>query len=132
MGLDLSSTDEMGTPAAFIGEITKLSKLNPILVTVAAEFCAQANWKQSLPPPGIYREADLRTTVVHCYLLHLISKAVIDEPIKTELCEGEETFSEKLLGHFETLRKSSNWGQYFSLKTNKCIGLNKSIGGIFW
>ena len=66
----------------------------------------------------MHRDADLRMAVVYCYLLHLISKAVIDEPIKTELQEGEATFSEKLFGHFEALKKSSKWGQYFSLFEN--------------
>ena len=114
-GLDISSTDKMGTAASLIGEIARLSKLNPILVTAGAEFCEQPNWKQSFPAPGMQRDGDLRTAVVHCYLLHRISKAFIDEPVKTELPEGEATFTEKLWGHFEALRKSSNWEQYFSL-----------------
>ena len=103
---------------SLIGEIARLSKLNPILVTAAAEFSAQPNCKQSFPAPGMQRDADLRMAVVYCYLLHLITKTVIDEPIKTELQEGEATFSEKLFGHFEALRKSSKWGQYFSLFEN--------------
>ena len=118
LGLDLSSKDDIGTPASLIGEIAKLFKLNPILVMAAAEFGAQPNCKQSFPAPGIHRDADLRMAVVYCFLLHLITKAVIDEPIKAELQEGETTFSEKLFCHFEELRKSSNWGQYFSLFEN--------------
>ena len=114
-GLDLSLTDEMGTAESLIGEIAKLSKLNPILVTAAAEFCDQPNWRQSFPARGMQRDSDLRTAVVYCYLLHHISKAVIDEPVKNELPEGEATFTEKLWGHFEALRKSSNWERYFSL-----------------
>ena len=103
---------------SLIGEIARLSKLNPILVTAAAEFGAQPNCKQSFPAPGMHRDADLRMAVVYCYLLHLITKTVIDEPIKTELQEGEATFSEKLFGHFEALRKSSNQRQHFSLFLN--------------
>ena len=52
-GLDLSSTDEIGTAASLIEEIAKLSKLNPILVTAAGEFCEQPNWRQSFPAPGM-------------------------------------------------------------------------------
>ena len=81
----------------------------------AAEFGAQQNCKQSFPPPGIQRDAELRMAVVNCYLLHVISNAVIHEPIKIDLQDGEATFSEKLFGHFEALRKSGDSGQYLSL-----------------
>ena len=73
------------------------------------------NWATAIWQPWMQRDGDLRTAVVYCYLLHCISKAVIDEPIKTELPEREATFTEKLWGHFEALRKSSNWERYFSL-----------------
>ena len=100
VGLDLSATDELGTPAALIAEIARLSKLNPILVTAAAIFCEQSNWKQTFPPPGRKKDTDLRMAVVYCYLLHRIAQTYTDEPLKTELPPGQNTFAQKLFDHF--------------------------------
>ena len=114
VGLDLSTTDEFGTPATLIAEVARLSKLNPILVTAVAIFCEQPNWKQTFPPPGRNRDTDLRMTVVYCYLLHRIAQTFNDEPLKTELPVGQSTFAQMLFDHFEALKKTCNSDKYFS------------------
>ena len=111
-------TDELSTPVTFIREIARLSKMNPILVTAAVMFHEQMNSMQSFLAPGIKRDADVRMAVVYCYLLHCITKIVIDEPIKTDLPEHESTFTQKLYEHFEELRKTSRWVEYFSTFEN--------------
>ena len=110
-GLDLKGVDELGTPSALITEIARVAKLNPILVVAAAKFQEQSNWKESFPAPCKERDTELRKAITYCYLLHCIAKAYANEPLETELPEGQINFAEKLFKHFYDLLNYTypNW-----------------------
>jgi hypothetical protein len=73
---------EFSDVAAFVAEVARCVKLNPIFLAFATAWCALTSGERmaSFPVASEKRDADVREAVIHCFLLHTITKATMMEP----------------------------------------------------
>ena len=106
------------TAGPFVAEICAALRQNPILVAFAAEVAALPSTEllSSLPPAGAQRDAELRTMVVYCFMLHGLCTAVMEEPRRDATdASAPSTLYKQIFDILGAMRSEVQWKPY----TNK-------------
>ena len=105
--LNLSEFDDVH---AFVREIAQYARMNPILLAFGAEWLALPKTERYATfPTGAGRDAEVRTAVFYCFLLHALCKAIVSEP-KSECT----TLLDRLVNIFNTVRKQTDYKRHLS------------------
>ena len=97
------------TVGQFVSGVAECVKLNPILVTLAAEFGSCPSEDLQLPLASAQRDAEVRYAVLLCFLYHSFADLAMDAPM------GEQTLFARLVARVVALKDSVEWQPYFNL-----------------
>eukprot|EP00906_Rhabdomonas_costata_P032878 RCo046302 len=103
---EILSKSEYKSVKALVNDVAKGVKQNPILVQVLAEMSKCEH--QLVPPQSRERDQEIRTAVVYTFLLHTLTKMMVDEPI------AADCLMRKVLEKCNRRSEEVDWKPYFN------------------